>query len=271
MSRKTAMSNSAASDTPRDDPVDETSTVRATAWGRSRRTAKVSEAVARELLEYILHEGLAPGTKLPSESAMLESFDVGRGSLREALRILEVYGLLSIRPGPGGGPVVEPIGPPQLARLLMFYLNVKGISYRDLQQSSRLLQAVMAGQAAQRRDPAQIATMRQALDVAAATEDAREYGAAIGQFHKALFDGPGGELLGLLYDALHQIVVMRVRRRISVQEAKESLDDHEDILASIVAGRVDEAATKAALHLEEIDDLYEKSLPGFLGETIAWS
>jgi GntR family transcriptional repressor for pyruvate dehydrogenase complex len=266
------MPKSAASNTPRvEEPVEEIPADKGTAWSRSRRTAKVSEAVARELLEYVLQEKLAPGTKLPPESAMLLSFDVGRGSLREALRILEVYGLLSIRPGPGGGPVVEAIGPPQLARLLMFYLNVKGITYSDLQQSSRLLQAVMAGQAAQRRDPRQIATMRRALDRAANTEDDHEYGTAIGEFHKALFDGPGGELLGLLYDALHQIVVMRVRRRISVREAKESLDDHEAILESIVAGRVDDATTRAALHLEQVDDLYEKLLPGFLGETIAWS
>jgi GntR family transcriptional regulator, transcriptional repressor for pyruvate dehydrogenase complex len=268
---KSAASNVEASTAQAEEPAEEIPAEKAITWSRSRRTAKVSEAVARELLEYILHEKLAPGTKLPPESAMLESFDVGRGSLREALRILEVYGLLSIRAGPGGGPVVEAIGPPQLARLLMFYLNIKGITYGDLQQSSRLLQAVMAGQAAQRRDPRQIATMRRALDGAASTEDAQEYGASIGEFHKALFDAPGGEVLGLLYDALHQIIVMRVRRRISVQEAKESLDDHEAILESIVAGRVDEAATKAALHLEQVDELYEKALPGFLRETIAWS
>jgi GntR family transcriptional regulator, transcriptional repressor for pyruvate dehydrogenase complex len=243
----------------------------AAVWGASRRTAKVSEAVARELLEYVLHEKPTPGTKLPSESAMLEWFDVGRDSLREALRILEVYGLLSIRPGPGGGPVVEDVGPQQLARLLMFHLNVKGISYADLQRSSRLLQAAMAGQAASRKDPEQIAAMRAALTRAASTDDASEYGAAVHAFHNALFAAPGGELLGLFRHALHQIVVLRVRRQISINEAREEFGEHEGILRAIQAGRTDEATRLTASHLEHVDAMYEKTLPGFLSETIAWS
>jgi DNA-binding FadR family transcriptional regulator len=231
----------------------------------------VSEAIARELLEYILHEQLEPGTKLPPESAMLAAYDVGRGSLREALRILEVYGILSIRPGPGGGPVVEAVGPRELARLMMFYLNVKGVTFSDLGSASRLLQVAMASEAARRRNPKQIKRMRVALEKAAKTDDDLEYGNAIHAFHNALFDAPGGELLGLLYDAMHQIVILRLRRRISLDQAREGLADHQAILDAIAEGDVEKAGRLTAEHVEQVDELYEKSTPGLLAETIAWA
>jgi DNA-binding FadR family transcriptional regulator len=72
-----------------------------------RRTAKVSEIIARE----IVHDsrGLPPGTMLPSEAKLLERYQVGRTSLREALRVLEMQGLIVIRPGPGGGPMLTEV------------------------------------------------------------------------------------------------------------------------------------------------------------------
>ena len=70
----------------------------------ARRADKVSEVVARAIVHDIVSRGLEPGATLPSEAVMLARFQVGRASLREALRILEVHGLITIKPGPGGGP-----------------------------------------------------------------------------------------------------------------------------------------------------------------------
>src|SRR6478736_6338216 len=61
------------------------------------RQLKTSESVARDIVE----QGLVTGDSLPSEAVMLEEHGVSRESLREALRLLEVQGLLSIRRGPG--------------------------------------------------------------------------------------------------------------------------------------------------------------------------
>ena len=74
---------------------------------RGRRNEKIAESVARQILRDIQLQGLAPGSMLPPESAMLERFDIGRGSLREALRILEVNGLITIKTGPGGGRTMQ--------------------------------------------------------------------------------------------------------------------------------------------------------------------
>ena len=66
-----------------------------------RRTEKISQVIARDIVRQIYDAQMQPGTRLSSEAQMLSEYDVGRASLREALRILEVSGLISMRPGPG--------------------------------------------------------------------------------------------------------------------------------------------------------------------------
>ena len=74
---------------------------------RQPRSPKTSERVARDLVTHIIDNNLAEGTKLPNEKQLAEVFQVGRTTLREALRLLETHGVIIIRPGPGGGPVVR--------------------------------------------------------------------------------------------------------------------------------------------------------------------
>lgn len=62
---------------------------------------KVPVAVAQEIENYIKEAGLAPGAKLPSEREFMEILGVGRSSLREGLRILEVNGLIDVKSGIG--------------------------------------------------------------------------------------------------------------------------------------------------------------------------
>ncbi len=76
------------------------------AWLSRDRAEKVPELVARTILREIVQQGLSAGDRLPPEATMLAHFGVGRGSLREGLRILEIHGLIKIKPGPQGGPVV---------------------------------------------------------------------------------------------------------------------------------------------------------------------
>src|SRR5262245_43750238 len=83
----------------------------------TNRPLKTSEMVARDVVHAIVTRGLRTGDKLPSEAAMLAEYGVSRESLREGLRLLEVQGLISIRRGPGGGPVVGRIDAANLGRI----------------------------------------------------------------------------------------------------------------------------------------------------------
>src|SRR5687767_1624471 len=61
-----------------------------------RRTVKASERVALEIVRAIVAQGLRTGDRLPLEAEMVEQYGVSRASLREALRLLEVQGLIRL-------------------------------------------------------------------------------------------------------------------------------------------------------------------------------
>ena len=114
-----------------------------------RRTEKIAETVARQILRDIQQQGLPSGAMLPSESAMLERFDIGRGSLREALRILEVNGLVTIKTGPGGGPIVAAHDPQNFGQMLTLHLQSIGATYRELLDARIEYEALLARRAAE--------------------------------------------------------------------------------------------------------------------------
>ncbi|MDT5076093.1 MAG: GntR family transcriptional regulator, transcriptional repressor for pyruvate dehydrogenase complex, partial [Mycobacterium sp.] len=82
-----------------------------------RRIEKISETLARDILHDILDRGLTAGARLPSEAELVASYGVGKSSLREALRLLEVNGVITIKTGPTGGPIVAESSPVEFAKM----------------------------------------------------------------------------------------------------------------------------------------------------------
>ncbi|MBM3346797.1 MAG: FadR family transcriptional regulator, partial [Betaproteobacteria bacterium] len=87
-----------------------------------KRGVKAAVSVALDIARDITAQRLKAGDKLPREAELLAHYGVSRASLREGVRILEVQGLLSIRPGPGGV-VVGAAHPANLGRSLTVHLQ----------------------------------------------------------------------------------------------------------------------------------------------------
>ena len=113
-----------------------------------RRVWKTAEVVAFAMVRYIVDHGMRFGDRLPSESEMLAHYQVSRESLREALRLLEAQGIVSIRRGPSGGPVVGRAETANLARTLTLYFQLAGATYEELLQAWRMLEPLAAELAA---------------------------------------------------------------------------------------------------------------------------
>lgn len=74
---------------------------------KTLRNERVSEKVFRQIKEAIFAGEFKAGEKLPSERELMETFQVSRGSVREAVRGLELKGFVVTRQGPSGGAFVE--------------------------------------------------------------------------------------------------------------------------------------------------------------------
>src|SRR6202011_925296 len=122
------------------------------AWTEPRRTPKTSERVALDIVRDIVGRGLRTGDHLPLEAAMIEGCCVSRASLREALRLLEVQGLIRMKPGPAGAPLVGTVDPANLARTATLYFHLGAATYDQLMDAQVLFEPMCAGLAAQHAD-----------------------------------------------------------------------------------------------------------------------
>jgi DNA-binding FadR family transcriptional regulator len=114
----------------------------------NRRPLKRSEVIAHDIAEYIVDSNLPPGSMLPREKDMIEQLGVGRTTLREALRILETRGVLTIRSGPGGGPVVRHPQPSDLTEALTLILQFKRATLTEVMDARIWLEPTAARMAA---------------------------------------------------------------------------------------------------------------------------
>jgi GntR family transcriptional repressor for pyruvate dehydrogenase complex len=89
---------------------------------------RMPEAIARQIEDQIYGGQLLPDEMLPSESALMKEFGVGRNTVREALRMLETSGLVSVRQGSHGGPVIKGFTAEFVSDFLVKAFRLGGIS-----------------------------------------------------------------------------------------------------------------------------------------------
>src|SRR6202008_3764003 len=94
-----------------------------------------------------------PGDMLPSEADMIATYAVGRATVREALRLLEVQGLIGLKTGPGGGPGVAQLTARHLGDMARLHLKMAGATYGELVRARLAIEPLMARLAAETQDP----------------------------------------------------------------------------------------------------------------------
>ena len=233
-----------------------------------KRSMKTSERVAVDIVRDIVAQGLHTGSRLPLEAAMAKQYGVSRASLREALRLLEVQGLIRLKPGPGGGPVVGTVEPGNLARTASLYFHLGGATYRQLMQTQVLLEPVTARLAAQSRDRRIV--MAPYVD-SGEIGDEKHYRALTLDFHDAVWQLAANPVLSLLTQAITHLVADHVVSTMDPVEMRHDiLDEHAALARAIAAGHADKAAALMGEHFQAQLDYYERNWPARLAELIEW-
>src|SRR5262249_24621916 len=177
------------------------------------RTEKTAERLARQILDETLAQGLPPGAPLPNEAAMLAHYGVGRITLREALRILEVQGLLTIRPGPSGGPIVAHADSRDYGRMSSLFFRAAGVRLVDLMEARNLMEVTSARLAAQRRDAEGVERLRTVLKTLESGQheaDSETFLAVSREFHDVVNSMSGNVIMDLMSSSLVHMVLDRM-------------------------------------------------------------
>jgi len=80
----------------------------------SPRKMKRSDQIVEAVKRWVVVKDIQPGDRLPNEKALMELFECSKGTVREALKSLEVQGLIRLKTGPGGGAILAQVPYPWL-------------------------------------------------------------------------------------------------------------------------------------------------------------
>lgn len=239
------------------------------------RRLKTSESVARDIVHDILSNGMKPGDGLPSETAMLAQYGVSRESLREGLRLLEVQGLITIRRGPGGGPVVGTVDPANLGRISTLYYHMARATYNELFEAWALAECLLAERAARNPDrDARAAAMAPYLEHDAAhkaPEELEKFVQEHAGFHAAVGSLVRNRVLELTLQTVGQIVSHHVAYVDDPRMMRDLIaDGHLKLAKEIVAGHPNQARILMEDHVREIGTYGRERLGAKMDDLIEW-
>src|SRR6476619_2287481 len=127
--------------------------------GTSTRPPKAALLVAQRIVQDALREGRKPGDLLAPERTMLEKYQTGRGTLREALRLLEFQGVIALKPGPRGGPVLQDPDASHLASTLVLLMQLKDAPFRSIVEVRTAMEPMISRLAAERMSEESLAEL----------------------------------------------------------------------------------------------------------------
>jgi DNA-binding FadR family transcriptional regulator len=204
--------------------------------------------IASDLRDGIVSGDLADGDSLPTLDRLMEQFQVSAPSIREALRILENEGLITVRRGNVGGAVVHHPRPSSAAYMLGLVLEFQHVRVADLASAMLELEPTCVALCAGREDRATtlVPMLRQALDNAEknVTTGPLEFGMNLVRFHEIITYQCGNDTLILVVGALGALWASQ-----AVPWPHRALDDeyspaklramvkkYRDVLAAVEAG-----------------------------------
>jgi GntR family transcriptional regulator, transcriptional repressor for pyruvate dehydrogenase complex len=218
------------------------------------RRNKVYEDVARQIQRLILKK-LRPGDKLPSERELAETLAVSRSSIRDAIRSLELMGM--VEPRQGAGTIVLEITPHSVANPLINALKRKEEVMGELLDFRRIIEPPLAARAATHASNEDITEMEDILDRQELKQRQGESTIAEdSEFHYAVAMASGNSVVLKVLDTLMDLLRDTRERSLQVEgRPQKSLAGHRRILAAIK--RHDAESAKAAMrrHIEDVEEM----------------
>jgi len=239
----------------------------------AQRVEKIAHAVARDIVSEVVASDLPAGTVLPSESEMMGRYEVSRGSLREALRILEVLGFVQMKPGPRGGPVLLDPDSRQFSTIATLYYQRIRATYRELLETRLVLEPEAAAMAADRRSADDVKQLESYVEQSRAADvtDDRQF-RAVGQgFHDLVAEMCGNQIIKLLIRSCYDVFAGRTSGFLYPEERRQTIQSiHEQIAVAIINGNSRTARSLMYDHMENYVQEATKQFSGLMSEVVKW-
>ncbi|HUP31464.1 MAG TPA: FCD domain-containing protein [Gaiellaceae bacterium] len=216
---------------------------------------RIFKEVIGQLRTGLIERRLAAGDRLPSERDLAEQFGISRTSVREALRVLEALGVVSVRPGAENGAILLDGPGSALGDLLEFQLALRNIEVVHILEFRRVIESWAAGAAAERACEEELAELKAIVDEMAQPQDQEQFEAVDATFHLTLARLSGNGLLVLILEGARSAIERLMHQAISSAGEWEPVRDrlvaeHSEIYAAIAARDASLASSLVDRHIE---------------------
>ncbi len=238
----------------------------------TRRAPKMSERIANRIADQILGGDIRPGDRLPTEKEMVAEFGVARTTVREALRLLESHGLITIRAGVGGGPVACRPQFASLGNTLKLFLQLEGANLSDVIDTRLTLEPVVAQQATPRITDERLGELQAVLDsIRANPDDYSNFVEKNARFHTIIYTATGNPVLRIFMETLLQLVAEAdpVSRHPEVTRAA-AVDAQQLVLNAMRSRNAVAAAEAMEAFVQDTAKYYRKRLSDVISRPVHW-
>lgn len=173
---------------------------------RRSRPLRVADAIK----DWVVERGLSAGDRLPSEPELIETFGMAKGTIREAMRMLEAQGLVETKTGPGGGSFVRQVSHERARALLGNYFYFRDLTIGDIYQLREMLEPELAASLAGKLPESALKELERVIaDYSRppqTLDEEREHHVRSLHFHMQLARYADNALLGFLIDFMASIL-----------------------------------------------------------------
>ena len=194
--------------------------------------SKLYESVSHQIIGQIKTGAWAEGARIPTETELAAQFHVGRNSIREAVKSLQLTGILESSPGRGTFVTQDALRGIRLSELLGLLSDQEYLT--DLIETRLVLESQMAYLAATRANEEQLSAMEKIIAAMRACESKEELLEQGYLFHSEVAKASGNKILIGFYDSISaQLLRQRDLEFLTLEVYRRGIDDHEAVLNAI--------------------------------------
>ncbi|HET8568978.1 MAG TPA: FCD domain-containing protein [Candidatus Limnocylindria bacterium] len=225
------------------------------------RQARASGEIVSQIERAIFSGRLSAGDRLQSERELAEEFGVSRITVRDALRILEARGLISVKVGASGGAFVAESSVDRVSESISTMVLLRRMTLSELAEARTVVESATAELAAQRRSDEDLRRLEAAVERGKkVVRDHAPHTEASMDFHVAIAEAARNELLSATVRAYRDLLMQTLHDMTDVRSARTTQKWHEEILEAVRARDADAARTLTQDHMRD----FEKRLRRFL-------
>lgn len=214
--------------------------------------------VLEEIHKLISQGKLQPGDNLPSEMELAERFGVGRSSIREAMRVLQLMGVVEVMQGKGTF-----VREPGILPLVIDWSRTKTGLTPEVMEARQFMEVLLARLAAERATEEDVDALRLAVRRSEESlsngenPSGMETNVRAGvDFHLALADAAHNQVLSLMYRTIRGLYLDLARRtRITPEVARDRNHDHQCLLEAVIARDPARAAAFMQGHIDKANHI----------------